>query len=315
MFEFPEALPENKRGSALQLQVRRWAPFANTKHAAHWVGQRASVYAWDGDLVAAAMTEAGDTPARCAAWPETFFRPAHDHGVRLVKAVDGVEGQAWRDGLLVATRWWPAEPSRIDWVLFLRTAGVPQDGQAVSVPAAAELPFLETPWTEATAPIANAWALLQIPKVAASIGVVLAAPVVYYLTQIAVLGAAKARVDAAREVLSASSQGVRNDRAAALADLDAVDAYLALETYPSQFEVLSRAVQLLREKNVSISEWTYDNGNLDMTVRSPASLDASTFIEMFEKTAPFSNASATTSDQARELRLKVQIRRAGAKAS
>ena len=312
VFEVPPALPENKRTSALSLQVRRWAPFAQTKFAAYWVGHRASVYAWDAASINAVIAENGELPARCGVWPETFFRPAWDEGVRLVTAIDGYEGQAWRNGLLVATRWWAELPSAGDWLLFKRSAGAPSDAGPTEVPAPIELPILDLPWTETPDPIANAWSMLQSPRIAAAVAVVVFAPLMFYLTQWVATGIAAASKAGAQAALTASSQAVRADRAAAMADRDVIEAYLGLEPYPPQFVVVTTAMKLIADKKVSLLEWTYDNGALDFILRGTEPLDASAFIELFERSGMFVEVSGTLTSQERELRMKTHVKRTAA---
>jgi hypothetical protein len=309
VFEVPPALPENKRTSALTLQVRRWAPFAQTKFAAYWVGHRASVYAWDAARINAVIAENGELPARCIVWPETFFRPAWDEGLRLVTAVDGYEGQAWRDGLLIATRWWAEPPSEGDWLLFKRSAGAPSDSGSTEVPAPITLPMLDLPWSDTPDPIANAWTMLQNPQIAAGVAIVVFAPLMFYMTQWVVTGIAAASKASAQAALTASSQAVRADRAAALAERDVIDAYLGLEPYPSQFVVVSTAMKLIADKKVSLLEWTYDNGALEFILRGADPLDASAFIEMFERSGMFVEVSGTLTNQERELRMKTRVKR------
>ncbi len=309
MFEIPPALPENKRMSALNLQVRRWAPFAQTKFTAYWVGHRASVYAWDAARINTVIAESGDLPARCIVWPETFFRPAWDDGVRLVKAIDGYEGQAWRNGLLVATRWWPEPPPESDWLLFKRSAGTPSEPGVSEVPAAVELPMLELPWTDTPDPIANAWSMLQNPQIAAGVAVIVFAPLMFYMTQWVATGIAAASKASAQATLTASSQAIRADRAAAMTDRDTIDSFMSLEPYPSQFVVVSTAMNLIADKKVSLLEWTYDNGALEFILRGADPLDASAFIEMFERSGMFVEVSGTLTNQERELRMKTRVKR------
>ena len=109
--------------------------------------------------------------------------------------------------------------------------------------------------------------------------------------------------------LTASSQAVRTDRAAALADRDTIDAFLGLEPYPPQFVVVTTAMKLIADKKVSLLEWTYDNGALDFILRGSDPLDASTFIELFERSGMFVEVSGTLTNQERELRMKTHVKR------
>src|SRR5690606_15340884 len=108
-------------------------------------------------------------------------------GFRLAQMSDGVEGQVWKNGLLEATRWWPAAPSSRDWATFLRAAGLDLTQTALDVPQATESEFLTQPWTASTPPVTDLWSLVQNERAAAIAAAVVAAPFLYYLMQATVL--------------------------------------------------------------------------------------------------------------------------------
>jgi hypothetical protein len=307
VFEVSESLPESKRKLALGLLVRKWSPFPSSQFAAQWVGNKACVYAWDGDAVAAAITAAGESPQRCTVWPETFFRSPLQDGIRVARMLDGVEGQVWKAGLLTATRWWPSMPAPRDWAVFLRAAGVDLTQTSFEVPAVVESEILELPWTVVSAPVTDLWSLLQNERAAAIAATVVAVPFLYYLTQSAVLLAGTVRVESAIADLTAANQTIRTDRAAAFTNLETVESYLGLENFPSQFQTLNVVTDLLRDNKVVLAEWNYDTGTLQLVLQADRPLEAPFFIEMFEKTDYFSNVSATVGNQQRELRLSMTL--------
>ncbi len=287
--------------------VRKWSPFPSTQFAVHWVGHRACVYAWDGDTVTAAISEAGESPLRTSIWPETFFRPPMADGIRLARMSDGVEGQVWRGGLLAATRWWPTTPAARDWAIFLRAGGVDLTQTAIAVPAVEDSQILDQPWTVPSSQVTDLWSLLQNDRAAAIAAAVIAAPFLYYLAQALVLTIGTMRIHATISDLTATNQSIRNDRAAAFANLENIEAHLALENMPSQFEALSVAAALLRGSQVTIDEWNFDAGNLQLVIQADRPLEAPFFIEMFEKDDHFSSVSGTVGNQQRELRLSMQL--------
>lgn len=287
--------------------VRKWSPFPSTQFAAQWVGPRACVYAWEGDTVAAAITGAGENPQRCTIWPETFFRPPMEDGIRLSRMCDGVEGQVWKGGLLTATRWWPGAPAPRDWAIFLRAAGVDLTQTPLEVPPISDGEILDHPWTVGTTQVTDLWSLLQNERAAAIAAVVIAVPFLYYLAQATVLLVGIMRVEATIAELTSTNQSIRTDRAAAFVNLENVESYLSLENYPSQFQVMNVAVGLLRDSKVTIDEWNFDAGNLQLVIQADRALEAPFFIEMFEKDEHFSNVSGTVGNQQRELRLSMQL--------
>jgi hypothetical protein len=287
--------------------VRKWSPFPASQFAAHWVGHRACVYAWDSDAAAAAIAAAGENPSRCSVWPETFFRPRMEDGIRLARMCDGVEGQVWKGGLLTATRWWPTSPAPRDWAIFLRAAGVDLTQANLNVPSPVESDMLEQPWTIANAPVTDLWSLLHNERAAAIAATVIAVPFLYYLIQSVLLLAGTMRVEAAIADLTATNQSIRTDRAAAFSDLETIESYLGLENYPSQFQTMSIVANLLRDSKVTLGEWNFDAGNLQIVIQADRVLEAPFFIEMFEKDDHFSNVSGTMGNQQRELRLSMQL--------
>ncbi len=307
LFEVSEALPEAKRKSALGLLVRKWSPFPATGFSAQWAGNRASVYAWDSMQITQAVEAAGADLARCTIWPETFFRPPHTDGARLAAMTDGVEGQAWRQGLLVATRWWPSVPNARDWMLFLRGAGVDLSQAPAAVPTPLDSEILTAPWTVQATPITDIWGLVQNNQAAAIAAAAIAAPFLYFLTQAAVLSISTWQAKSTIAGMSAANQSVRTDRTGALTNLDTADSYLSLDNMPPQFELLGVAAALIKDRRVNISDWTFDNGNLDVVLQAQAPMEAPFFIEAFERDDHFSNVTATLGNQEKELHLKMQV--------
>lgn len=235
VFELAEGLAESKRKSALALLVRKWSPYGSTGFAAHWVGRRATVYAWDAAKADAAIIEAGLPPSRCTIWPETFMREPLQDGIRLATMIDGVEGQVWRQGLLAATRWWPVAPSTQEWIAFLRAAAADLSQSLPPQPISSDLPLLSTPWISASAPITDFWSLIQNDRAAAIAAVVLTAPFLYLLGEASVLGVAGSRLNGTMADLSQANMSIRMERSEALTDLDAIGKYLSLEPYPPNF--------------------------------------------------------------------------------
>ncbi|MBX7197924.1 MAG: hypothetical protein K1X51_00950 [Rhodospirillaceae bacterium] len=307
LFEVAESLPDAKRKSALGLLVRKWSPFPSTGFSAQWVGNKASVYAWDAAQISSAIAAAGIDETRATVWPETFFRASHSEGAVLAAMSDGVEGQVWRRGLLVATRWWAEAPPARDWMLFLRAAGVDLSQASPAVPAATGSELLTGPWTVAATPITDVWSLVQNNQAAAIAAAVVAAPFLYFLTEAAVLSIGTWRAESAIAGMSAANQSVRTDRTAALTNLDAAESYLSLDDMPSQFELLATAADLIKGRRISISDWTFDSGNLDLVLQADRPMEAAFYIEAFERDEHFSNVTGSLANQEKELRLKMQV--------
>lgn len=307
VFTFPADIAENKKKALLRVQVRRWAPFPNVKYVAHWSGSRASVYAWNDDEVKKDITEAGFNERRCTVYPEAFMRTPLQNGVRLVAAIEGFEAQVWRDGFLTFSRWWSQKPTQLAWNMFLRSAGMPLDQNGGDVPEPDPAPFLETPWIRHEGYLGGTLAVLEDPRYAIAIGVMVAAPFMYLSAEYLTLAISNARMKHNMETLSVETQGIRKLRSEAIANLDEIEDYLALEVYPSQFEVMATALGLLQGLNVKILEWNYDVGSLSFTVRSERDIEATVVITAFEKSGAFSNVAASRGGQDRQMTMRMDV--------
>jgi len=130
-------IAEADRLGALQAQLAAWQPLPDAQYLVVWQGDGAQAYAIDRERLA-------DAPVKSATWlPESLAREPGGDGVRLVQGLDGVEGQAWKAGVLQASRWWSVLPDLHEWQQFLRQsqwAGL----QAEAVPALAS-PAWEKP--------------------------------------------------------------------------------------------------------------------------------------------------------------------------
>ena len=307
VFDLPDNIPPAKRKSALDLLVRKWSPFPSTGYATVWADHKASVYAWDRNQVDADIAAAGYNPRRCSAWPETFLREPLTDGFRLAVATDGFEGQMWRNGFLTTSRWWDTVPAPRDWLMFLRSAGVDLHRTPPEQPSPTEPPFLPTPWTVGSSHANDIWSLLQTERAIAVAAAVVAVPFLYLIGQALVISIATARADATMAEMAETNQTVRIERSAALTDLDSIEAYLSLKSFPPQIEILTHASTILGGRNLTISEWVYDNGNLELTLESLAPLDSTFYIEAFEKDDLFSSVSGSSGVQQKTLRLNMQI--------
>jgi len=315
VFELPETLSPARRKAALSLLVRKWAPFAMTGYLAQWAGRRASVYAWDSAKVGQQIMAAGLNPSRCVVLPESFIRTPHTHGPRLVKAVDGYEGQVWNDGFLVAGRWWPRPPALTEWRTFVRASGVAVDGVEGDAPESEDPAFMSAAWAGDETAITDIWSALQNKRIAAAAAVAAIAPVIFFGTQAMVFSATTASTNAAIADLESVNQALRVDRMDAYTQLEAIESMLTLEPFPPQYEIISRVMGLLDGRGAALKEWSYNTGVLEFTLLGSQPLDATFYITMFEKEDMFSGVTSTTAEQERELRMRMNITPRSAAAS
>lgn len=118
----------------------QWIPFANAAEYVVWRGTRAMVWVWDAARQQMRMVEADLKSARLL--PETVLHPPLADGLRLVRCLDGVEGQYWREGVLRDSHWWPDEPESLRWQRFQRGCGAATG----ALPGIEEPELLPAPW-------------------------------------------------------------------------------------------------------------------------------------------------------------------------
>jgi len=142
-------IPVPERLAALRLQAAAWKPFDHAAARLVLTAQGGLAIAWDADAAQQHLLAQGLTPERCVLLPETLAQPALAEGLRLVAAAEGFEAQHWKDGELLASRWWPAPLTDTDWQDFLHGSGASREGMSSSnAPEAVRLEAAATPWAK-----------------------------------------------------------------------------------------------------------------------------------------------------------------------
>lgn len=138
-------VPAHERADALRVQALAWQPFDDSALCLVLGDDEGLAVAWDARQVREALAERGVRPDACKVLPEVLLRAPGADGPRLVRMSDGVEGQVWRNGRLVASRWWPEAPAPEAWRLFAQSLS----GEAASwtLPTVDDAPaWLNKPW-------------------------------------------------------------------------------------------------------------------------------------------------------------------------
>lgn len=112
------AVPPAERRGALLAQLAAWQAFPDSVYLVDLLGDQAQVFAADRQQLAPHGLI--DLPL----WPESLLHEPAADGVRLLQSLEGFEAQAWRSGVLVASRWWSALPDLQEWQAFARQARV-----------------------------------------------------------------------------------------------------------------------------------------------------------------------------------------------
>jgi len=86
----------------------------------------AAVWTWDNAAVANALQGAErDIDEQVVRVPEPLMlTPEIADGLKLTACLSGFEGQSWRNGELVGSRWWREKPTDHEWLMFAESVGL-----------------------------------------------------------------------------------------------------------------------------------------------------------------------------------------------
>lgn len=282
-------LPANKRKAALALQLPQWSPYPDGGYAVVWQNGYASVWCWESSRIDGEIQKHGKTPKSQQKIPETLLRAPLQSGLRLLKCMDGVEGQYWQDAQLVASRWWPKRPDEHAWLSFQRDCGiVPEQQGAAST--LQDLPLQLQPWGK-IASIANSTDDMPIAESAlyGTLSLVLGVATVF-------LGLQHYRIDRAidtrvKELATIKSKAapVFAARETALNALVRIKSIDAIEQYPQPLVLMAAVAEALpKDSGAFLREWDMNGDRLKITVTSPdANMTGASYVQALEKTGRF----------------------------
>jgi len=265
-------LPVKQRGAALSLAALRWAPTSDSRWMVRWQDGEAQVWIWT-------PPDGVEPDAAAVLVPEAALRaaPVSAEVERLVAMREGVDGQVWRDGCLVASRWWPSVPEAPAWWQFLRSSGVSIEGRP-DVPAVDDAPLLPTPWGQA--PSRFRWSPAQLESAFWRGALLLSVFLVgWQVCAGLVWGVASAYQDARLERLRSESAPLIAARERAEADRARIEALLAPATGPRDYLLLADVRSRLPEQARLIT-WFRDGGSLRLELQSAES-DPRVFVQAF----------------------------------
>ena len=309
-------VPAAKRGAALALQLAEWSPFTEFDHAVAWAPSgHAMVWCWDQAALRSAWA-AVSAQRLPPAVPEPALRPPPSAGsvLRLLKALEGFEAQAWRDGEILACRWWLALPSDEDARMFLRDAGLAAS-EAGPWLAPQDLPLAPRPWV----------ALSRAGRTGGAGGVgevaVYAALVVSVVVPAAWLAVDQSRLHGAQTQLAAElqreserSKAILDARNAALSAVDQALTLIDLQAYPPPLMQMSAvAAELPPSGTSTLREWELSDGKLRLLFQSPAGdISGADHVRALERTGLFDDIKIVTQADPRQMAFQMALRKRAA---
>ena len=303
-------IPKGNRDAALNLELEHWAPYSEAESYIAWDKDRAMVWFWDAAAVHAAMRDAGVAERRAVIIPESLLRPPADRDIAIQPCLEGVEGQAWQGGVLVASRWWPAPPSADEWCDFRRERGIAEEVALPAVSPAA--PLLARPWLASGGRFGGEGAVRRLEHVGLTIAaVVLAAPTLWYGAQIIKTYEARQERSAQLRELETRAAPVMSARRQALQDFSRVKELRQLDPYPPQLVVMAEVAGILPADGVNIREWDYQAGKLKITLAAPTQMSAGFYVKALEAAPYFRNVAVQSGADGKVLNLELEVVRAG----
>ena len=299
--------PRARQIEAHSLEIKRLSPFVETGSHLHLDALSVGVWLWDQQATRAAAMAVDVDVARLPVVPEPAMYPPGDDGVRLIETLDGVEGQYWVAGRLLASRWWREPPSERNWVLFQRGAGVPAERLVVNPPPPLHLPWLPRPWTTTRWPLSFNPARADLRLTAASIAAAMLVAYAYQGVQWARVSSDLASISGEVETRSRAIEPLLAARTQALDGQTAIRALQALDRFPGQLSLMARIAQLLPAGQTRLTEWIYDRGQLELGIAADRPLDVVALVRSLEGLDHFKSVAAERTGTNNSLRLRVTL--------
>ena len=269
------------------------SPFLQTGQYISWKGDYAQVWIWDELLRMEEMQSLGVNSA--SVLPESVLNPPSDSDIpQLVACKEGYEGRVWKEGLLVASRWWNDVPRLQDWSRFLIANDV---SPGTSIPSADTFEWLPVPWARRSSGLdaldvrtEKFWIIIGL--------LVFSAIFIWEGVVLWRLHDSIATLEPEMKVLSQQARPIKNARAKALQYKNEARQLLDLASYPSPLELFHEAVRRFPVNSVAIIDWRYTKDELEITLQGK-DMTPVAFINSFQESPMFRDVTAEKSGQDR----------------
>ncbi len=222
--------------------------------------------------------------------PESLaYMPLAD-GARLVQCSQGVEGQIWKDNVLIASRWWPEAPAQRHWDLFVNGSNIGDVNY--DLPAVSSLSYrADIPTWEVTKPyLMHVFSPQRLAVASAVIGAValsfLGAQYVRYSTSHNAITKEVAIVsETAQAVLSQKRRTLRN-----------IKLPLALMPLGDEAQVLTAfygVSEILKDKDLKLVTATVTDNEIEMSFVGQADILGPDMVTKLEAIPALSNVNLT----------------------
>lgn len=279
----------------MALKLNAWNPLPGSTYWTGWQGAIAHVWAWSALADSDASTAENSVPESAVQ-----AAPSQD-GFRLLRCLEGFEGQFWSRGVLQASRWWASIPEETAWQQFQRSAGEPPSGR----PQPETPEWIARAWAR-SADAGQAWLLRNEGRMVLGVAVLLALAMGWQLASLWktswAVSSAQSRLVQLQE--QAAPQLEIRDRA--LADRDMIERLRRLEP---PFEILPLMATLahVQPEAAEVREWQVE-GDLLRIVLEGEELDPGTVVRAFESIDHLSDVLAERERGAGRIAVNARLR-------
>jgi len=224
-------------------------------------------------------------------------------GEELVVLGEGVEARAWRDGVMTASRWWPAMPDLHEWNDFRRGAGL---APATALPQAQAPSLAEQGWRPVSAQgLGETFGQYRDYLALAATGLATAVLTALLVGNLA-LRFSVWQVDRDIAAQEQSLEKIITARDRALSGLAAIERELALRPPAGQVELMALVSGLMRG-SWQLQEWKLlDADNLQVTAQM-TNPDPRAIVTAWEASGRFTEVTAELGRQANGVVVKARV--------
>lgn len=298
-------VPPKQRAGYVAIAVRRSAPFSDPAWDVSWQGGHASVWYWSRERLSASLAALSASRLRCFA-ESRFVGTRRDDGLEVLQFADGYVARIWKQGWLIADRWWQDEPDRTAWSRFLRGAGLASD---VDIPRTAIGPIQPTAWDSTRSePMTGALGRLSF-RDWLSISLLALCLVVGAMSGAMARNAIELlRLRGDVELLTESSGHILAARSEAEASLEKIEALLALRPAARPTRLAASLSKVLEGQDWTIRSFALDGSGQMAATLHLASVDPAALVRSLEATGDFTDASVEIIPNSSQVVLRARVR-------
>lgn len=220
------------------------------------------------------------------ALPETLARIPLQDGIRLVQCLQGFEGQVWKSGDLLASRWWPIYPNERAWQTFLRVVDVdletlPGVPEAQDIPFRTDLPLFDFNTDSPTDLLSPARVLKWGGIVFTIYGAILGGRYLHY-------NFIKHQTETKLKSVSASAAKVLSQRRRAFANMKTAQRFNALQENGQILRAISALATVLGREPVQILSMKFTSGDVEIRLKGQLSKNIPDLVGALEAQDVFS---------------------------